>query len=207
MPAVTACLVSISFATPSLCSCYSYWYAQRPLLPLPPRLPQDRGGASYRVGVIPPKSNGRGLFTQHTTANHDMSRHTSNGSATSRHATGDSAAPDGVTLSLLATLAQAHATIKPAVIIVEPIARSDEEQEAATAVMAVHDDADGLASIPVLEVQLWAADQLSAVVEVDRRLVISRADAAAGLLFGLGAKALLRKRFTRWAAQLGGESN
>ncbi len=74
-----------------------------------------------------------------------------------------------------------------------------DEDEQATASMSgvLNSSEDGAASVAVLEVHLWAADQLSAVVEVDRHLVISRADAAAGLLFGLGAKALLRKRFTR----------
>ncbi len=48
-----------------------------------------------------------------------------------------------------------------------------------------------------LEVQLWRADLLTAVIEVDRHLAISRADTAAGLVFGLSSKAMLRKTVTR----------
>lgn len=47
----------------------------------------------------------------------------------------------------------------------------------------------------VLEVQLWRADAVTAVVELDKRLAVSRTDPAAGLLFGLPHKLLLKKSF------------
>jgi hypothetical protein len=48
-----------------------------------------------------------------------------------------------------------------------------------------------------LEVVLWRSDALTAVIEVDSNLMVSRADAAAGLLFGVSYRALLKKDFRR----------
>ncbi|GBF92718.1 hypothetical protein Rsub_05087, partial [Raphidocelis subcapitata] len=50
-----------------------------------------------------------------------------------------------------------------------------------------------------LEVVLWRADTVTAVIEVDSNLVVSRADATAGLLFGVSHRALLKKDFRRLA--------
>ena len=50
-----------------------------------------------------------------------------------------------------------------------------------------------------LELVLWRADSVAAIVEVDARLEITRADVAAGLLFGVSQRALVKKDFRRLA--------
>jgi len=57
--------------------------------------------------------------------------------------------------------------------------------------------AGGAQEKAVLEVVLWRADAVAGVVEVDRELKITRADAAAGLLFGVNHRALLKKDFRK----------
>lgn len=57
-------------------------------------------------------------------------------------------------------------------------------------------DAD-VSKVPVLEVNLWRSDGLTALVETDSKLGIVRADPAAGLMFGVTPMALLRKSFRR----------
>jgi hypothetical protein len=47
------------------------------------------------------------------------------------------------------------------------------------------------------QVSLFRADALSTVVEVDKHLAIAHADEAAGLMFGVSAKHLLKKPFSR----------
>jgi hypothetical protein len=59
---------------------------------------------------------------------------------------------------------------------------------------AAQQDAAGAAA---LEVTLWRADAVAAVVEVDSKLEITRADAAAGLLFGFNHRAMIKKDFKR----------
>mgnify|MGYP001811048001 CR=1 FL=1 len=48
-----------------------------------------------------------------------------------------------------------------------------------------------------LQVVLWRSDALVAMLELDARLSVARADPAAGLMVGLGPKALLKKDFRR----------
>jgi hypothetical protein len=48
-----------------------------------------------------------------------------------------------------------------------------------------------------LEVTLWRADAVAAVIEVDNQLEVTRADAAAGLLFGISHRALLKRNFRK----------
>lgn len=55
-----------------------------------------------------------------------------------------------------------------------------------------------------LSLVLWRADAVTAVMELDRNLSVVRADPAAGLLFGVSAKALIKKDFRRWEGGLGG---
>lgn len=58
-------------------------------------------------------------------------------------------------------------------------------------------DADNTA---VLTVSLWRAEGLTALVEVDSKLGIVRADPSTGLIFGVAHTALLRKSFKRCEA-------
>jgi hypothetical protein len=48
-----------------------------------------------------------------------------------------------------------------------------------------------------LQLVLWRADALAAVVELDKALTVVRADAAAGLLFGVSSKMMINKDFKR----------
>ncbi|WIA34679.1 hypothetical protein OEZ86_012993 [Tetradesmus obliquus] len=51
--------------------------------------------------------------------------------------------------------------------------------------------------LPVLQVSLFRADALSSLIELDNRLSVTHADEAAGLMFGVNAKQLLKKNFAR----------
>lgn len=60
--------------------------------------------------------------------------------------------------------------------------------------------ADGSTGVPVdearLSVVLWRAEAVAGVLEVNgRTLAVTRADEAAGLLWGAGPKALMRRDF------------
>jgi hypothetical protein len=50
----------------------------------------------------------------------------------------------------------------------------------------------------VLEVSLWRANTLTACIEVDKQLEVVRADDAAGLIFGVEAKLLVKHDCRRW---------
>lgn len=70
----------------------------------------------------------------------------------------------------------------------ELVLRGENEEEQAeleddnTAAMAVH---------------LWKPDAITAVVEVDRKLAVVKADHMAGLICGVEHKAMLKKSFIR----------
>lgn len=55
---------------------------------------------------------------------------------------------------------------------------------------------EGSASI-ALQVVLWRADVLVSILELDGGLTVARADPVAGLMLGLGPKALLKRDFRR----------
>lgn len=81
--------------------------------------------------------------------------------------------------------------------------RADEEGGAASApaapaggVLALTSGGEG-SERAALDVVLWRADAVAAVLEVDGQLEVSRADAAAGLLFGVAHRALLKKDFRK----------
>lgn len=70
---------------------------------------------------------------------------------------------------------------------------------------AATSEADGDAPAPegervAIEVTLWRSDAVAAVVEVDGHLEVTRADQAAGLLFGINHRAMVKKDFCRWAS-------
>lgn len=50
---------------------------------------------------------------------------------------------------------------------------------------------------PVLQLELWRAEGLTSVVEMDGKLAISRVEPMLGLIFGTSAHALLHKSFKR----------
>lgn len=75
---------------------------------------------------------------------------------------------------------------RPAVMHVTSLLKEDE----------VHNIKDGGEGLAVLEIELWRADALTSVMELDRKLAIERADPAAGLIFGVPYKQLLRKSFS-----------
>jgi hypothetical protein len=51
---------------------------------------------------------------------------------------------------------------------------------------------------PVMQVTLHRSDTLTALVDIDAHLKISRADDAVGLMFGVSAKSLVNKSLARW---------
>jgi len=57
----------------------------------------------------------------------------------------------------------------------------------------------------VLTVQLWRADGLTGLVEVDKTLSVERADPAAALLFGRSPQSMLHANFRRFVVGFGWE--
>lgn len=57
-----------------------------------------------------------------------------------------------------------------------------------------------------LQVSLFRADALSSVMELDKHLAITHVDEAAGLMFGVNPKQLLKKAFARYGTALLGVS-
>jgi hypothetical protein len=68
---------------------------------------------------------------------------------------------------------------------------------AATTILASATAAAGNEGDASLQLVLWRADALSAVIELDQALRVVRADAAAGLLFGVSSKLLVKMDFKR----------
>eukprot|EP00775_Hariotina_reticulata_P009112 gene9112-9281_t len=92
--------------------------------------------------------------------------------------------------TLLATLQQRRKE-RPAVLALQMV-HLDDDMAARAAVSG--DRAD---SIAVLTVQLWRADGLTGLVEVDGSLSVERADPAAALLFGKSSQSILHANFQR----------
>ncbi|WIA34671.1 hypothetical protein OEZ86_012986 [Tetradesmus obliquus] len=61
------------------------------------------------------------------------------------------------------------------------------------------EDATAAAAVPVLQVSLYRADALSSVIELDKHLTIAHADEAAGVMFGINHRHMLRKSFAKLA--------
>jgi hypothetical protein len=51
--------------------------------------------------------------------------------------------------------------------------------------------------VPLIKLTLWRAEGLTTQLELDGKLGISRADPAAGLMFGVNTAALLHKSFKK----------
>lgn len=106
------------------------------------------------------------------------------------------------TTSTLALAFQSRNRERPALMSVS--AKLEEEDTSSDQ----HQKADGqeaggaAAEKAPLEVVLWRADAVAAVVEVDSHLEITRADAAAGLLFGVSHRSLIKRSFKRWGLML-----
>lgn len=79
--------------------------------------------------------------------------------------------------------------MRPAIMRVEALLQDEDGQEAG----------GGDAAGAVVRVELWRPDAVSSVLELDQRLTITRADEAAGLIFGLPHKMLAKHALSRWA--------
>ena len=108
--------------------------------------------------------------------------------------------------SALALALQQRNRERPALMSVavraEDAAVKGEAGGAAAAAAAADADAAQEGERVAIEVTLWRADAVAAVVEVDGRLEITRADPAAGLLFGVSHRALVKKDFRRCVGAL-----
>lgn len=113
--------------------------------------------------------------------------------------------------ALLAALQQRN-RVRPALLQAEVVLRSDADAPAASASGGVAASTAGGKEAPrkqqgqgdeeaTLQLVLWRADALAAIVELDKSLAVVRADAAAGLLFGVSSKQLIKKDFRRWGAR------
>jgi hypothetical protein len=118
--------------------------------------------------------------------------------------------------SLLAAL-QARSRVRPALLTAEVVLAGEAAAVAAAAGAAVPLANGGAAAAAlaapaaaptsgdkkeqeddaVLQLVLWRADALTAVIELDKNLGVVRADAAAGMLFGINSKAMLKKDFRK----------
>lgn len=76
------------------------------------------------------------------------------------------------------------------------VVHASEDADGSTTAAAAAADVNETA---VLSVSLWRAEGLTALVEVDGKMGIARAEPAAGLMFGVGHGQLLRKSFRRCA--------
>lgn len=54
----------------------------------------------------------------------------------------------------------------------------------------------------VMQVTLHRSDAFAALVDIDTHLRISRADDAAGLMFGVSSKSLVNKSLARWVRSM-----
>eukprot|EP00775_Hariotina_reticulata_P003515 gene3515-3785_t len=98
-----------------------------------------------------------------------------------------SASSQAVNSVLLSTLQQRRKE-RPAVMTLKMIQLNDEEEaRAATAA--------GSETMPVLALDLWRAEGLTSLVEVDSQLAIMRAEPTAGLIFGMSNQLLTQANF------------
>eukprot|EP00775_Hariotina_reticulata_P001355 gene1355-1696_t len=102
-----------------------------------------------------------------------------------------SASSQAVNSVLLSTLQQRRKE-RPAVMTLKMIQLNDEEEaRAATAA--------GSETMPVLALDLWRAEGLTSLVEVDSQLAIMRAEPTAGLIFGMSNQLLTQANFRNLA--------
>jgi hypothetical protein len=96
--------------------------------------------------------------------------------------------------------------VRPALLQAEVTLRSDDDADgkgaAAPATAAGGGGQEGAAGGGAedeaqLRLVLWRADAITAVIELDKNLSVVRADPAAGLLFGLSSKLMIKKDFRR----------
>ncbi len=118
--------------------------------------------------------------------------------------------------SLAAGFLTQSRTTKPAVMVIEPIVQQEDDttgnhsgsygaaeaspgDPAANRRGSYSAAAASLSDITaaVLEVQLWRPENVTAVLEIDSHMAIVKADAFAGVLFGMETRSLLRTPLTR----------
>eukprot|EP00775_Hariotina_reticulata_P009651 gene9651-9811_t len=139
-----------------------------------------RSGANQdvvlRVGVCNPMTDEEIVQAQRAEAGEKGS------SADGRSSTGGSASS-----ALLAAL-QRRRKDRPAIMTMSLVQMSEEDEAKA----ATDAGADTAAA---LTIDLWRAEGLSSLVEVDSRLSITRAEPAAGLMFGMSQRAVMQTSF------------
>jgi hypothetical protein len=101
----------------------------------------------------------------------------------------------GTDHSLLGALKSRHKE-RPAVLTMSVVHASEDAEGSSTAGGSAAAAAD-VASTAVLAVSLWRAEGLTALMEVDGKMGIARAEPAVGLIFGVAHGQLLRKSFRR----------
>jgi len=89
--------------------------------------------------------------------------------------------------TLLSTLQQRRKE-RSAVMTLRMIQLTDEEEARAATL-------EGSESIAVLAVDLWRAEGLTSLVEVDSQLAITRAEEGVGLIFGMSSQVLMHSSF------------
>jgi hypothetical protein len=100
----------------------------------------------------------------------------------------------GTDHSLLGALKSRHKE-RPAVLTMSVVHASEDAEGSSTAGGSAA--AADVASTAVLAVSLWRAEGLTALMEVDGKMGVARAEPAAGLIFGVAHGQLLRKSFRR----------
>jgi hypothetical protein len=111
-----------------------------------------------------------------------------NSSSRGHQGSGEPAASSQTVNSVLLKTLQQRRKERPAVMTLKMIQlNDDEEARAATAA--------GSQTMPVLALDLWRAEGLTSLVEVDSRLVITKAEPSAGLIFGMSNQQLLLTNF------------
>ncbi|KAI8474715.1 MAG: hypothetical protein J3K34DRAFT_518018 [Monoraphidium minutum] len=119
----------------------------------------------------------------------------------------DGATASEAASSALAVALQQRNRERPALMSIK-VLDLDENDAAADGAAAAAAAASGGGGVPAgapaaeraaMEVTLWRAAAVAAVVEVDSRLQIKRVDAAAGLLFGVSSRSMIKKDFRKLA--------
>jgi hypothetical protein len=90
--------------------------------------------------------------------------------------------------TLLSSLQQQRRRHRPAVMTLRMIHLTDEEEARAATL-------EGSETTAVLALDLWRAEGLTSLVEVDSRLAITKAEPTAGLIFGMSNQVLLHSSF------------
>lgn len=140
---------------------------------------QDHAGSSWRVGVHAPAA----AKTAKTTVTQAAS--------TTDHTSSQAGAADSSGKRLFLDVLRNKQRVHAAIMHIELLDAN-----------ADNDDVLGAAdSVGVVNVHLWCTEGVSSVLEVNKSLIVTKADSMAGLMFGMPAKALVKQPLTRSVAQ------